>query len=92
MKLEDLLLLALTGAAVFLFVRQPNITVVKAGPTTPQGTSYPIPGATSYIDPQTGKIVVCPSGQVAVDVGDLAPWWTCGAPGTGWVQNYGGQG
>lgn len=81
MKLEDFLLLALTGAVVFLFVRQPNITVVKAGPTTPQGTSYPIPGATSYIDPATGQHVVCSAGQVVVDVGDLIPFWACGIPG-----------
>ena len=39
---------------------------------------YPIPGAPSYTDPQTGKVVVCPAGQGVIDVGDLLPSWTCG--------------
>lgn len=84
MSAEDLLLFGLMGAVVFLLMRQQSPVSTPIQVMTPQGTSYPVPGAKSYVDPQTGKSVTCPTGQVVIDVGDLVPTWTCGAPGTGW--------
>lgn len=86
MNAEDLILFGLMGAVIFLLVRQQPTSVsspIKV--MTPQGSSYPVPGSTSYVDPQTGHHVNCPTGQVVIDVGDLVPSWTCGLPGTGWA-------
>ena len=116
MNTEDLLVLGLAGVVVFMFTRQQSQAAVQAGPTTPQGTSYPLstvppapstsqstptstfpfinpftmPGYTGqgpwggkfYIDPSTGKTVVCPAGQVVVDIGDIVAFPGCGTPGT----------
>ena len=85
MSVEDLMLFGLMGALVILLTRQQSsIASAPIQVMTPQGASYPVPGAKSYVDPQTGKVVTCSAGQVVIDVGDLVPSWACGAPGTGW--------
>ena len=77
MDTEDILIIGLIAAVAVLFM-----TRTQTSSAVPVIQIQPIPGTPVSATPN----LVCPAGQVAMDVGDLAPDWVCGTRGASWFH------